>query len=537
MRAALFIAIALLLGGAGAAAAAEFVPGWSVDGVYDSNVLNAPVGQEDPDESVRTGPNLRLRKQTGDVTYDVNGQIRYEAFVHNSSLDTNRYQDLDYFLNGEGGWRITDRTRLSISENYAASSSLAPILETIPVTAAQVTTFIPRRERIKTNTAAAVLSHRLGPLWEVSGQLQQNFYNYPDNISTDTSDFLGEGQITRSISRRLVIGAGGHAERQIFEHAAFDGSDTGTNFYQGFGVLQYRFSPTMALTMNAGPAWSVPDSTGNTSQTVDYRAVNPATCQTDVDGAAVFDPRQFRGGCQQAQWRLPFGGGELAVPITPGFASAPIQTITSVPFQGKKISGQLSYFGKINLSKNWRTWTASAGLSRSASNSSGFSGSSIVSAATADLSWNPNPLWFVSFSGIYTQQVAANKIPEQITVLDPSTGVVADQAFDVVDYVLGFAVPCTPPGGRCQVFTADPVAVPREIRTGKDLSNSISVISWRVELHAERQLSRNLSLQGTASYWRQKVENDLTPSRETETFRFLVGFTWTFDPIPLPLPL
>jgi hypothetical protein len=303
--------------------------------------------------------------------------------------------------------------------------------------------------------------------------------------------------------------------------------------------------------MNGGPAWSMPDSTGNTGVTLDYRAVDPATCTTrGADGSAIFNPRLPRGGCQPSLWRgtadipnpsppPPTFTIPVNLPIVPGNFTAPLQTVTSVPFEGSKLEGQLSYFGKIDLTKSWRTWSASIGASRSASNSSGFNGSTIVTAGTASVNWFPNPLWFVTLNGIYTQQQAANKIPEQLIVLD-SSNLVADQAFDTSSAGQGFVVPCVPGSSpTCETFAADPVGVPRQIVTGRNLSNSVNVITWRIEAHAERQLSKNFNLEATASYWRQDVENQLASgsTRVQETWRVLFGFTWKFDPIPLPTPL
>jgi hypothetical protein len=526
--------LGLVLAAALPARGAEFIPGWDVDLVYDSNVLHQVKGEEEGDWSVRTGPDLEVRNPLGDLTYDFKTQIRYENFGRLDAFDTNTPSDFDYFGSGSGSWSITDRTRLSVSDDFAYSSNFQSILETIPVAAEQISTFIPRRERIKTNNGIATLTHRLGPLWELTGQFQHTLYDYATDLQTDETTMLGLLQITRSLSPRLVVGAGGQVQRQEFAGISGGGNGTGTNFYQGFGVVQYRFSRTLYLTGNAGPAWSVPDSAGSEIGTVDYRVVNPVNCPAAADGARIFNPRISRGGCTEfAQWRR--AGFPFTIPIQAGVASAPQQTVTSVPFSGDAPSGGLSYFGRLTLSQTWRNFSGDVGVSRSASTGSGVNGSTIVTAFTSNLRWFPTRNWSFTLNGTYTQQVAANKIPEQLIVLDPAPGLVPNQlfAFQATQGGGFVPVPCATPSASCLLFAADPVGVPREVRTGNEISNAIDITSWRVELRGERQLSKHLSLRASAAYWNQKSQNDVTTDREQEDYRVVFGFNWTFDPISL----
>jgi hypothetical protein len=57
-------------------------------------------------------------------------------------------------------------------------------------------------------------------------------------------------------------------------------------------------------------------------------------------------------------------------------------------------------------------------------------------------------------------------------------------------------------------------------------------VSYRIELRAQRQISRNLIVDGLVSYWQQNTEGTQV-SRSRQIYRVILGFTWTFDAIPL----
>src|SRR4030095_6917609 len=88
--------LGLVLAAALPARSAEFVPGWDVDLVYDSNVLRQVKGEEEGDGSGLTGPDLEVRTPLGDLTYDFKTQIRYENFGRLDAFDTNSPSDFDY---------------------------------------------------------------------------------------------------------------------------------------------------------------------------------------------------------------------------------------------------------------------------------------------------------------------------------------------------------------------------------------------------------------------------------------------------------
>jgi len=526
-----------LLVAAAPAGAAEFIPAWSVDGVWDSNVFRENLGKEEADESVRTGPDFTLRDRKGDLTYDLHTQARYEAYRRFDTLDTNSLSDLNFFVDGTGGWQATDLTKLSVSENFIRTNSVTALLNQ-NVSPSQISTFTPGRTELTTNDASASLSHRLGPLWELTATGEQVFYDYSDPLQSDTHQITGTTQLTRAMTRRLLMGFGGQVDRQIFE--SIDGSDSsGTTFYQGFAITEYEISRTMRLSVNAGPAWSLPDDPGNNRSVIDYHPVQVSSCPMR-GGVFVFDPTnrtfdpitgQPLGGCtNRAVYRNNALG--LAVPITPSTqglrGNAPAQNFTDVTFTGQGPEGTLSYFGRIDLTKDWHNWSADVALSRHASNSSGLGGATILTALDASLHWNPTQLWHLSLDGTYTIQSSANELRSQLVVLEPNTSIVPPQLLSTVT-----GQPCAVASSTCALFTPDPVGVPVEVRSGNTVTNDFKLKTWRLEFHGERQINRKLSLHGSASYFRQSSESDITQKRVAQIVRVIFGVTWTFDPIIL----
>jgi hypothetical protein len=71
------------------------------------------------------------------------------------------------------------------------------------------------------------------------------------------------------------------------------------------------------------------------------------------------------------------------------------------------------------------------------------------------------------------------------------------------------------------------------VSSGDELDNPVKLLTYRFELYAERILSRNLTLNGSASYWNQDSQGDVEVQSTAQIWRVTVGITWKFDPIPL----
>lgn len=492
MRRAFPVLLALCLVAASSARAAEFLPSWSVDGVWDSNVLRTR-DDADSDFSVRTGPDLRVREKQGDLLFDVTYAPRYEAFATIDGIN-----EFDHFVTANGSWRATPTTFISMSNDFAYSSSLGGIFETIPGAINQVNVVTPTRERITTNYATVGVDHQLSRLWAVSLQGTSQFYEYENVFSSDSLANSVQLQVTRRITPRLITGLGTAVQRQDFQ-GTNGAPDSGTTFYQGFLVGSYDISPTFSITANAGPAWSDPDS-------------------VDVQSFAFLDyvPQTLPcsgGVCSQALYRSEPPG--FVAPIVPGQNGAPPLTVSELT--PAEVDGSLSYFGRVSIAKDWRDWSASAQFQRNASTTAGVGGSTILTAAYGRLRWKPSQMWFIEWGASYTLQEAANEITQPF-VQQSFENIVPNAVLDL-------------PGGGSRLFIADPVLVQRS--ASRAINNAIDITTMRFDLHAERMLRRHLRLEADVSYWQQDSKGDLVSEGTTEVWRIVLGFTWNFDAIPL----
>lgn len=516
------------------ARAAEFMPGWSVETVWDSNVLRTSE-DETADYSIRTGPNVRVREDKGDLRYDLSYRPRYEAFIETEGIN-----EFDQFVEAGGSWQIDASNEFQFSNSFAYTSSLSGLFETAGFGPGTVTVVVPRRDRITVNTGFAAFTHRLGPLWQVDASLSSQLYEYEQEFEPDSLANGGALQLSRSLTPRLRAGFGGQVQRQDFDAVTSEGESSGTTFYQGFGSFSYAISRTWSITANAGPAWSVPDSPPSEVATLNYApfvsrirsgaaitgAVNPNTCSRSIGGFPVFDPTKLNGGgCGQAVYNDIFGqpikvtlpnGQEVGIAVVPGQENAPRLSATRAPFDGDIAEGALSYFGRLTMQKSWQRWVGSLSFERNASTSSGVGGSTILTSFTGNLRWTPTREWTIDFDAVYTTQTSANDVREQLWQLQTDASLIPPTFFDGI----GPAFP-------------DPVGVPFSVVSGDEIDNAIDIVTYRFELVAERRIGRHLRVFGRASYWHQDSQGDLRIERSQDVTRVLLGVDWTFDPIPL----
>ena len=492
------VMLALLAVAVFPAGAAELIPSWDVNGVWSSNVFTSSTNEES-DFSVRTGPTLRLREAQGDLTYDLNYQARYEAYARIKGL--NGIDSVDQYLSAHGAWLVTPNTTIQASDNFAYTTDINTLFNDTGLTS----TLVLERQRITTNNAHASLTQRLGPLWNLTASVGNQLVDYQSPQQSNTTATTGTLQLTRGFTPRLVAGVGAQYQRQEFA-AVGQVPSRGTTLYQGFGVLNYSISPTWKLSVQAGPAFAQPDSSTVSDVSLpSYLAVDPSTCPKRADGTPVFIqfPQSAADFCSQAVYRDAQGRVVGAL--------APATTRSDVPFVGaQSVGSSLNYFGEISITKEWRLWQATLNYSRSASNSGGLNGSTVLDQFSGTVTWTPSPLWNLGFNAIYSTQAALNKVPQREVALLPG------QDVQLVGGVPALAI----------------FGIPFEVDTGKSLSNTIDLTTIYFTLTGSRRISRRLSINGAASFWQQELGGALQKA-QTQAIQVGIGFTWNFEPIPL----
>ncbi|MCX5739693.1 MAG: hypothetical protein NTZ61_14600, partial [Proteobacteria bacterium] len=349
------------------------------------------------------------------------------------------------------------------------------------------------------------LTQRLGSLWELTGSIGNSLVDYQDARQSNTTATTGTLQLTRGFTPRLVAGMGGQYQRQDFA-AVGQIPSRGTTLYQAFGVLNYKISPTFRLSARAGPAYVQPDSSAiDTVSLATYLAVDPRTCPTRADGTPVFIavPQRASDVCSQAFYRNAQGRVVGAL--------APSTTVSDVPFVGEQCGGSsLNYFGTLSVAKDWRQWRATLAYSRSASNTSGLNGSTVLDQFSGTVIWTPSLLWSLTFNAVYSTQAALNQVPQSEVALR------SGQTVQLVG------------GAPAQAI----FGIPFEVDTGKSLTNAVDLTTVYFTLSGSRRISRRLSINGGASYWQQQTGGALR-NAQTQATQVSIGFTWNFEPITL----
>jgi hypothetical protein len=503
------VMLALLPGVALPAAAAEFIPSWKSDVVWNSNVLGTQTGKES-DFSFRNGPVLRVREPNGEFTYDVDYRLIYEAFSRLNGIN-----EFDHYFNGESAWRATPATSFFFDDNFAYTSSLNAIFQEVGTGVNQIAVVSPTRERITTNSGRVGMTHRLGPLWQLSVTGNNLYYNYSDPLQSDSLATSGTMQLTRSVMPRLVVGGGARIQRQDFGDVG-DIPGRGTTFYQGFGVVRYSISPTLSVSGQGGPAYSVPDQPAAISvqQAAAYLRIIPSTCKLKLpDGTPVFRPTSGDsfGGCRQTQFFNAINGQPVGTVDDVPQANRAIR----VPFVGEQqsLNPSLNYFGSLSLEKDWRLWRASVSYQRSASSAAGIGTSTNLDVFSGEITWRPTAFWDVTVSGSYSTQTAIS------TGRAPQNSVTASM------------LEIKNPDGT--IFATAPVGIPTNASLGAAAENAYDVSSYLMEVRAERRISRRLILDASFSWFQQQNNGAAIVASNETVYRVVVGFTWNFEPIPL----
>ncbi len=516
MRGHVLVALALMHGASISAGAAEFIPGWKSDVVWNSNVLSSSADEES-DFSFRNGPVLRIREPKGEFTYDVDYRLTYDAYTRINGIN-----EFDQFFSGEGDWRATPDTSFALSNNFAYTSNLNAVFEQAGAGPTEVAVISPSRERVTLNTASVGMTHRFGPLWQLSVRGDNQYYDPNAELASDSLSTSGTLQLTRSVTPLLVVGGGARIQRQEFG-GVVGVEGRGTTFYQGFGVVQYSFSPTLSFVGQGGPAYAVPDqpSAISVQRAAAYVRVVPSTCTSkQSDGTPVFRPRTGdpSGGCSPTQFinvanGQPFGTVDNVPP-----ASQAIE----VPFVGEqqKLESSLNYFGSLSLEKDWRRWHASLSYQRSASSTGGVGTSTNLNTFSGALTWRPTEHWDVTLSGSYSTQTAI------------STGRAPQNA--LAPGFLQRQVQATNPDGSTSIVNlAAPVGIPINASLGAKADNAYDVSSYVVEMRAKRRISRRLALDASLNWFQQENKGAAVVASNQTVYRVIFGFTWNFDPIPL----
>lgn len=528
----------LLLLACGPAGAVELDLGWDTRMVWDSNPLRT-VDDEEPDFSVYGGPNLGLRERSRALDYVLNYRLRYEQYFDLASVN-----GFEHFANGQATWRIDPRSQLSFSESFSRTRGLgANFVEPVPgIDPVDVAGELQiRRSPTVRSLTRATYTRQLSPLWSFESSVDGQLYDYEDELRQDVLSLRGSSQLTRSLSRRLLVGFGGALTRQQFDDTSRS-LESGTTIVEAYGLLTYLISPSLTLSLAGGPAWSEPDSEGDESVAPRHgvgqdaarvtRLINPALCGLPAPGVVPAGTVSFRSCQTQAGFYDLDGSGPnlpvfLPSALVPGAYAIDRNELSfdavDVLGDAEEPDGGLTYFGRVALVKSWRTVEGELSYRRSASTSSGI-GSTTLDVASAVLKWQPSRRRFrIDARATWSLQSQLNEQPIIDFLFAPTGSTVWVDAGGVI-------YETDPGGGATPVANAARVVGVRTLGLS-DAGFDIETLLF--DLRANRRMTEHLILTAQAGWWRQETQSEFSEARTVEDLRFQLGFTWAFDPIEL----
>ena len=151
--------ILILVGFAGVASATDLDLSLTTTAGYDDNIFRTDKDTKD-DASFRFGPTVRVRDETSKASYKVSYNPVYEKFASWTEAD-----EWSHFAHGALDYQLSDRTLVSLIENFRFSQSLnrGPLTAQRDLAGNDIE-YVPnievRREDVYLNTASASVSYR-----------------------------------------------------------------------------------------------------------------------------------------------------------------------------------------------------------------------------------------------------------------------------------------------------------------------------------------------------------------------------------------
>ena len=223
----------------------ELIPAIATEFGYDSNIARTPSNKED-DGVFRLLPQLTFRKPRGDLTFDASYQFAYEKYLTENVSDGD-----DHFARLTTGWRLSERTQLTLQERFAYTENLNDRFDTGEIAPGDTPDLVFERDRFTANNVTLGLSHQLRPRWQLETSATHGLL---DGENRDRWSGRGSVQTLYLWTPRLSTGFGGMGGYDSYEGS---GTRVGnrTVFGQGFLVVRYQLRPDISLEGTVGPAW------------------------------------------------------------------------------------------------------------------------------------------------------------------------------------------------------------------------------------------------------------------------------------------
>jgi len=497
------LAAALILLSSSARGAVDLELGWDSRAVWTSNVFRSSDEEEDA-FSLLNGPNIGLRQRQGDLRFDVLYRPRYEFFPDLRDADA-----FEHYLSADSSWSIDRRTTVSLRERFVYSRALRRLFDVTDPADPEAGELIVDREAVFRNDASIDLSRFLSRRMVATIRFDHGLRDYERATRSDSVSYGGSVNLRRILSPRQSAGLGLSGSRFVNEESANVPEDRGTTVVQLFALYELQILPALRLSVSAGPAWTQSD---------------------QIDQDQVLFEQYARSG---PFLLTPSGGAAPAFDATTGdqvgFVPLSAVPVAELPLVGdfEASDSSIEVFGNVVLSYDREPFWWSIGYNRYATNTSGFGATTTLDTVTAAADWQVARRWRLAARAAWRRQTTLSD------VLSRLDGVLADTGSTVLLDAFGRVV--TDPA--LAAFEVRDVAT-YEAVAGRLSDSAFEITTWDFQLRATHDLTRHLRVQALVAYWIQSVENEQTifsraSDDERDSWRFELGFTWSFEPISL----
>lgn len=512
----------------GAVWGADLSGGLAGEVEFDSNARRTSF-DEQKDVIFRISPYVDLREDEGKLRYDVRYRFPWER-----AIEVQRVDGFRHFLNAGAEYNFSERTVLSLRDNFSRSDTVNSVAGTEDGVAT-INTF---NDPVTRNNLNLSLSHGFTPRLRTVGSFRFRLFDsdLPNRANNRTFGLTLDN--TYLLSPRHRIGGGVAADYQEFDRSNDGGrTPSQTLFANVFGSWSWFIDETTTFEIAAGPTF-IDTNQDSPEQTVTQASVpffqqgsslpivvsDVTSCQNStIDGQNV-QTLQVGGVCGRGaivtndEFRF-FNGTNLD-PVTPWssrYSAAEIDQIRSelaeiqtaalnsalldfFPGEPSSLSStSWTIFAQASLTKRWtENLISTATYSRRDSTASGIAGSAVLDLVSLLTTWKITELWDAALRADWTQRESTGPVDQLLLVVE-DTPLAQPGALDLRT---------SPAFGDSSVadgLFADGVAYNTSFTTRR-VTQSINTMRWGIQARVRRRITRNLSTGLRYTFNRQTSE-------------------------------
>lgn len=532
----------IMVGFAGVAGAVDLDLSMTTTAGYDDNIFRTDKDKKD-DASFRFGPTVRVRDETSKLSYNVSYNPVYEKFVTWTEADA-----WAHFAHGALDYQLSDRTLLSLSENFrfAQSLNIGPLVPNEDASGGDIQA-VPEtdveREDIYRNTASASVFHTFAAHTQGEFTVSHDFFDSERTNTSKSNSVSGFANVMHALTARDQLGLGAGTTWQRFDRVQGQ-PESDTFIFRLTASWIHNFGQDTELTVRAGPAVIYTDQdsgqTGSerlyphvfvgSAKTIAqaYSALNlavPGDVQ-DLDGNPLMGSDTIAAGSvlipedskclmgmvggqtvfqrSNCSYNVVVDAGNLAFSgVANTIATGGSVNLNFASGNGGGSETRVTAFGEAGISHYWFPELSSrASYSRSDSGASSLGSSTISDRVLVETTWTPTRRWDLQVRGDWLQRQSANDITNTYVVIDG-----------------------TDAGGFGYNIITSTALV------SGTTNDAVDTEYWRVSGRVAYRTSRRSTVTLRASYQHQDTDRGTSRSNSTfENVLVFLGFRYDFDP-------